>query len=274
MPQVMNCPHCSKKVGVPDHAAGKNVRCPGCQQIFTVPAIAVAAPAPKPPPLPPVPQEAITSEPPAPAKRRAPEPAEEEDYEEEEDRPRRRPGARPRGPMKFKLAVKADPDRKLKGIFDAELTDEGIRVWQGKKRNFVVPVGARAVYDGKNLVALEIDDREVQFNVVLFGSYQHRLAKDVVAYLKGKRERLHPQHYKLEWYLLVPAVLPFGIPIITLGGALPCAIGFGVGAGCLIIAQQDRWPVPARLAAILGLTVVAYAVTLVLVFLVLQTQRR
>jgi hypothetical protein len=159
-------------------------------------------------------------------------------------------------------------------VFDAELTDEGVKLRQGKKHNFVVPIGSRAVYDGKNLIALEIDEREVEFTVMMFGSYQHRLAKDVVAYVKGKKERLDPKRYKLEWYLLVPAVLPFGIPIITLGGALPMAIGFGVGAGCVVIAQQDKWPVPARLAAILGLTVLAYVVTIVLVYLILQGQRR
>jgi hypothetical protein len=266
-------------MGVPDNAAGKQVRCPHCQQIFTVPSIQAAAPppaaVPAPPPLPPLPEPraGITAEPPAPARpSRAPEPPEDDDFEE--DRPRRRrTGPRDAAPLKFKLTVKADPDKRFKGVFDATLTDERIALKQGKKHDFLVPIGSRAIYDGKNLIVLEIDEREVEFNVVLFGAYQHRLARDVVAYLKGKKERLNPRRYKLEWYLLVPAVLPFGIPIFTLGGALPCAIGFGAGAGCVVIAQQDRWPVPLRLGVILGLTVAAYIATFVLVFLIIQAQR-
>jgi hypothetical protein len=277
MPQVMNCPHCTKKLGVPDNAAGKQVRCPSCQQVFTVPSFQSAAPppaavpAPIPPPLP-VPKESVTAEPPAPAKpRRSPEPPDDDDYEEE--RPRRRPAPRDAAPMKFKLTVKADPDRKLKGVFEATLNDEGLKVKQGKKHNYLVPIGSRAIYDGKNIIVLEIDEREVEFKVMQFGAYQHRLARDVVAYLKGKKERLNPKRYKLEWYLLAPAVLPFGIPILTLGGALPCAIGFGTAGGCVVIAQQDKWPVPLRLGLILGLTVVAYIVTFLLVFLIIQAQR-
>ena len=32
MPQVIRCPHCQKQMGVPDNAAGKNVRCPACNK--------------------------------------------------------------------------------------------------------------------------------------------------------------------------------------------------------------------------------------------------
>src|SRR5262249_30221093 len=43
MPQVIRCPHCSKTMQVPDNAAGKQVRCPSCKQVFMV-----GAPAPQP----------------------------------------------------------------------------------------------------------------------------------------------------------------------------------------------------------------------------------
>jgi tRNA A-37 threonylcarbamoyl transferase component Bud32 len=63
MPLVTRCPHCQKPAQVPDHFAGKQVRCPSCQKVFvsTAPAreavAAAAAPrpsAPAPPPQPPV----------------------------------------------------------------------------------------------------------------------------------------------------------------------------------------------------------------------------
>jgi hypothetical protein len=199
------------------------------------------------------------AEPPAPAiPRRAREP--DNDFDFEDERPRRRPGKRPAAPLKFKLTVKADPERQLKRAFDAELTDEGLKLKQGKKHNILVPIGSRAIYDGKNVIVLEIDGREVEFTVMLFGSYQHRLAKDVVAYLKGKKERLDPQKYKLEWYLFAPALLPLGILIFAQLGAIPWGTAFGGVGGCVAIAQQDKWPVPARLAAMFGVSVIAYFV--------------
>jgi phage FluMu protein Com len=42
------CPKCAKSLGLPDTAAGKNVKCPQCQQVFKAPASSVAAGAVKP----------------------------------------------------------------------------------------------------------------------------------------------------------------------------------------------------------------------------------
>jgi len=39
MPQVIRCPHCQKNMQVPDNAAGRNVRCPVCNNAFVVPAL-------------------------------------------------------------------------------------------------------------------------------------------------------------------------------------------------------------------------------------------
>ena len=38
MPHVLRCPHCGKSMQVPDHAAGKTVRCPNpkCQKFMLV----------------------------------------------------------------------------------------------------------------------------------------------------------------------------------------------------------------------------------------------
>src|SRR5262245_2075109 len=65
MPLLTRCPHCQKSLRVPDHAAGKKIRCPVCSEVFTAEEdIPVAHPvelpepqavtvAPLPPPLPP-----------------------------------------------------------------------------------------------------------------------------------------------------------------------------------------------------------------------------
>lgn len=43
MPQIVSCPDCGRKLRVPDHLLGKNVKCPGCGQKF----VAEAAEEPK-----------------------------------------------------------------------------------------------------------------------------------------------------------------------------------------------------------------------------------
>ena len=43
MAEFVVCPHCNKKLRVPDHLLGQNVKCPACAATFTVPA-ANAAP--------------------------------------------------------------------------------------------------------------------------------------------------------------------------------------------------------------------------------------
>src|SRR5439155_9074760 len=53
MPQTRRCPHCNKTIRIPDSAAGKQVRCPGCRKEFAVaknpvlePAVVAASSAP------------------------------------------------------------------------------------------------------------------------------------------------------------------------------------------------------------------------------------
>jgi hypothetical protein len=48
MPQIVSCPDCGRKLRVPDHLLGKNVKCPGCGQKF--PAEAAEAPEEEPAP--------------------------------------------------------------------------------------------------------------------------------------------------------------------------------------------------------------------------------
>src|SRR5438132_12981661 len=42
MPYVIRCPHCTKSMQVPDHAAGKHVQCPSCKKAFAVPNLQAA----------------------------------------------------------------------------------------------------------------------------------------------------------------------------------------------------------------------------------------
>jgi hypothetical protein len=39
--------------------------------------------------------------------------------------------------------------------------------------------------------------------------------------------------YSLPWYFYLVSAQPLGIPIVTLGGAIPAVLGVGLAAGCL-----------------------------------------
>ena len=44
------------------------------------------------------------------------------------------------------------------------------------------------------------------------------------------------------------------IPVLTLGGAIPGAIGFGGAAGCITIAREPTMPVGSRVAICVAIT--------------------
>src|SRR6185369_14082754 len=55
-----------------------------------------------------------------------------------------------------------------------------------------------------------------------------------------------------------------GIPIVTLGGAIPTAVGFGLAGACLALARLEKVPAALRIGSSFGLSAVAYAVILIL----------
>ncbi|HEV3263593.1 MAG TPA: hypothetical protein VG013_42550 [Gemmataceae bacterium] len=254
---LITCVHCNQKLRLPESALGKRVKCSRCGETFRAEAGR---------------SDAMTARPPAPVSgkeagtgsarvRRSP----------PEERRRAEPDERAEvddRPFEFKAVIKRDPDKSLKGAYQARVTPRGLRLTKAKKDPFLVPVGTPVTYLGGNRLALTLDGREVEVHVTKFRSYQQRLARDVAAFLKGKKQ-LDPGSYAMEWYLLVPAALPLGIPIITLGGALPAALGCGLAGGCYAIAQKERWPVGARIAASLALAGIGYVAVIALVGLTL-----
>jgi len=66
------------------------------------------------------------------------------------------------------------------------------------------------------------------------------------------------------WYLYLIAVLPIGIPVLTLGGAIWGALGFGLAGANVKIMQHHQMPVAGRIAISLGLTVVGYGIVIAL----------
>lgn len=78
---VIACPECAKKLNVPETAAGKRVRCPGCQAVFSVPTEDTATP---PTPLPGARTASAAQRAPVSPRKAAPPPEPEPDEREDE----------------------------------------------------------------------------------------------------------------------------------------------------------------------------------------------
>jgi hypothetical protein len=214
-----------------------------------------------------LPASAVQATPPAPAAaRKAPPPVPTAPPTSQTEAPEEREARKPKkfAPVMFTAAVSKDSAKEFKGQCKAEMTSEGLWLRKGKKE-LLLPVGANAEHCRGNRLAVElVDGRRVELGVVRFGSYVNRLSEDVVDYLNGERRGPRSSGYKLEWYLYLPAVLPLGIPILTLGGVLPMMLGFGMAGACMGIAQQHRWPIGTRLALEIGLAILAYIVLVII----------
>jgi WD40 repeat protein len=234
------------------------VRCPACQTIFS--AAEDAAPEERlanlPAPAAPAADDRLTPQPRPPRSV-----AEDIPWVEPADQTA---GPRSGGSLEFKAVVRNDPDKTLKGIFQCRLTAEGLHMRQGRKHDLSLGVGSRATYLEGNRFALPLGGRIVEFAVTSWGVYQERLARDLCRFLKGERPPLKAGEYTVPRYLFALAVLPMGIPILTRGGALWGALGFGLAAACVGIARREQWPMPVRLLLSLLLTLLGYGVVVFL----------
>ena len=295
MPLITSCTHCQKTLQVPDNAAGKAVRCPKCNGVFVVtpqgtPPPVAAAPAPptpapsavkpsapgaarprpaSPPQVPSVvPVKAsVTARPSAPLPPPLPAaPSAAEDFDEAPSR--RLP------PLEFKVVVRRDPNKELKGTFQGSLSPSGLQLRQGKTLDLKIPVGTPVTYQGKNCLALPIDDRTVEVVLTRPNLYVCRLARDAAAFLRGERRPLDPRAYAMPIYLWLLPLLPLGIVFIgmnlklfgtgflpgALNGGLWGALGGGLAGLCWWIVQREQWPTGVRLGVAVGSSVVGYVI--------------
>ncbi|MBM4042017.1 MAG: hypothetical protein FJ290_26275 [Planctomycetes bacterium] len=175
--------------------------------------------------------------------------------------------------MGLNVVVKSVPQGDIKGQYECIVAPEGLTLRRKKRPDLFVPRGAIGEYLGGNRLKAQEPGRVLEIAVSKFGSYQNRLARDLAAFLSGQREVPNLADYRMEWYFYLVSVLPIGIPIITLGGALPAMLGFGLASGCFAIAQKDDWPVASRLLLCLGITAVAYVAVVALLVTALSARR-
>jgi hypothetical protein len=168
------------------------------------------------------------------------------------------------GNWDFNAQVKSRGGTTYKGGFKVSVTPQGLRFRQGKKHDFVIPVGAPARYLDKNRFTTQVGTETIDVTVQKFGAYQERMTQDVVSFVTGKVGYIASGNYVLPWYLYIFVVLPIGIPILTLGGALWGALGFGLASANFAIAQNDKMPPAARLAITAALTFAGYGLIFLL----------
>ena len=159
--------------------------------------------------------------------------------------------------MNFNATAKADTAGQISGGVKCVVSASGLTITKGKKPPMVVPIGAATRADGRTLY-IQTADRQISVTVQKFGAYQSRIASDLSAFLSGGRPPLVESDYKLELYMFAISLLPFGIMILTRGGALWGAIGGALGMVCLGIAQNEQMPKAVRLAIILMINLFIY----------------
>jgi hypothetical protein len=239
MSELVTCPACSKQASLPDEFLGKRVTCPFCVHAFLVPMTRAEALSPSPPPLP----------------ARATDPAPGRDEPSEF------------APLALFVKVK-NPDeglmgRMLMGRMKAKLTPEGLS-WKSEGRDVLLPVGCGAAYRGENILSVQHEGRDLELIVYKPFHSEHRLARDIAAFLDGGRAEFRGADYRFPWYLIVLSVLPAFLGIF---GIIPFLLSIGPIVLSNEVAKREQWPLANRVAlcALIAVgTFVAYGILVAL----------
>lgn len=162
-------------------------------------------------------------------------------------------------PLTFGASVKTTPPGVLKGAFQCTVTPYGLHLKQGKQLEFLIPAGTPAEYVKANRMRVTLPDYQIEMTVTRLGSYSYRLTRDVAGFLNGQWGPPQPESYGMPWPLWILAALPAGIPIATLGGAIPGAIGGALVMVNYTLLQNEEWSPALRIGAALGVTAAGYA---------------
>ena len=155
---------------------------------------------------------------------------------------------------------------------------------QQKGEQELVPVGVAASYLGNTALCVDMEARRLEISVAQLGCYPQKLAQDLVAYLGGGKKTLRRGDYLLPWYLYAAALLPVGMPVVSLVGSTTGGVGHkalvaaivGAVAGllvsiCLFAVQREKWPATLRLLIVSSVTTLGYGVLFLYALLYLWT---
>jgi hypothetical protein len=160
----------------------------------------------------------------------------------------------------FGANVKTTPAGVVKGNYKCTVMPQGIHFQQGKNPPFMIPVGTPAWHVKENKLALKLPDYQMELTITCWGSYSHRLTRDLVMFLNGQVGMPYREAYRMPWWLTALALLPAGIPVLTLGGGLPAGFAAALVGVNLMLAQKEEWSMPLRLGLLAAVSAAGYGV--------------
>ena len=160
-------------------------------------------------------------------------------------------------------------DGMRKGIYDARLSKDGLQL-AGKKNGAVIniAVGSPACHAGKASIGVTYEAESLTLRVLGVRLDNEGLAVAIADYLSGKQKDLPDVHdFQVSTLLFVMSCLPGLIPVITLGGAIPAVVGFGLVGLCLGISKNRKTPLAARMIAVLLISTISIGAVIYLIML-------
>ena len=166
--------------------------------------------------------------------------------------------------MYFSVNVKSKPPGPIKGLYQAEIVSEGLQLRKKGSADILIPPGTSATCNKQATVSLVYDGTELAMQVVGLFIKNQKLAESLTGYLSQRQPAPDIKDYKLPGYLIALALMPFIIPIMTLGGGIPAGIAGGLFVATMSIAKNDDIPLALRAVYILLITVVGLIATFAL----------
>lgn len=165
--------------------------------------------------------------------------------------------------IKMKVIIKGKPKSPADGQWQCSLSPAGLTLAR-KGRVISIPIGTPAVYSKGNRFSVPFEEGILHLQIVSFGHYQSALARDLAEWLTGRGEMPTEKDYALERMFFLLCGLPIGIPVLTLGGALWGALGFGLAAVNFKIAQKENWGKGERISLSLLVALAGYGTVVAL----------
>jgi hypothetical protein len=147
--------------------------------------------------------------------------------------------------MALNVLVKPTAEGGPTGQYQCDVTKDGLTLTQ-KQESINVPRGSRTEYLGGNQFTVSLPEMPVEVTVAKFGTFQNRMAKDLADYVGGQGQKPNLESYALPWYFYVLCALPLGLPVITMGGAIPGMVSVALVGSCYAILRKEDWPTTTR----------------------------
>src|SRR5262245_61921796 len=139
-------------------------------------------------------------------------PPEWDEDEADDARPCRRPRFRePPAPFRkvhFNVRVLADSPLIDRGRYLATLDEYGLLLRRGGETRLDIPIGARAVYQGKNRCRIVLKGWDFELSVHRPQTYQVRFTQALVDFINGDLARVDAADYQIPYSLFCLVILP------------------------------------------------------------------